>query len=558
MQWSSTMKKCCANKSMTWYLSSGGSALNLLLSMVLGLSVVGCGGGSSNSAVESSGNTVLDDPQNLRALKVSFTTPERLQLIGSALTATVTAGGTEQGMQPVGSGFKSTLSLPKGQQLKVYVDVRRVEDGLLLAAADTAAWLGEEGSAVSLPEQRFTYVFDQDGDGIDNIVEIERGTSPTSLSLDFDGDGLPDDNDADDDNDGVADSADAFPFNGQEFADTDGDGIGNVADYDDDGDGVLDANDAFPTDPSEVRDTDLDGVGDNLDTDADGNGIEDDQEDSDFDGVPDLIDLFPDNYYESADTDGDGVGDNEDQDDNNDGVDDHREGSQIIVPYVDNSSIVVDGRWDSGYRNGEYYDEWGKAVDNDSYGYDLTMTNLQVDNTGRTDNYYYVSNYFEMLHDGEFLYIKIVIGNEELENWFNDSVNVWDDDSVDLYMDVGYDHLDAYGDDDFHRLFRFRDSAADPTLDGYYSASGMQTDYVSSYRHENSANSVYQQIYEIRVKLTSIGLEAGDTFGFEISVNDDDDGGARDTKRGWWAPAGSDDAWQSTRVFGKVKLQPKD
>ena len=548
------------NKPTNYAQQSGNSVSKLLTRAVLGISLVSlvaCGG-SSSSSTDDTGNLIQDDTTNLLEFKVSFTTPERLQLIGSALSATVTAGGTEQSMQPVGAGFESTMSLPKGQQFEVYVDVRRVEDGLLLAAADTTARLGEVGSAVSLPEQRFLYSFDQDGDGISNIVEIERGSSPTSLSLDFDADGLPDDNDADDDNDGVADFADAFPFNGQEFEDTDGDGIGNKSDHDDDGDGVLDDKDAFPADASETADTDLDGIGDNLDTDADGNGIEDDQEDYDNDGVPDAIDLFPDNYYESADTDGDGIGDNEDPDDNNDGIDDYREGSQIIIPYVDSASIVVDGLWDSYYRNNAYYDEWGKAVDDDTYGYDLSLRNLQIDNTGRTDNYYYVSNYFEMLHDGEYLYIKIVIGNEELENWFNDSVNIWDDDSIDVFIDVGYDQLDAYGDDDYHRLFRFRDSAADPTIDGYNSASGMQTDYVSSYRHENSANSVYQHLYEIRVKLSSIGLEAGDTFGLDLSVNDDDDGGARDTKRGWWAPSGRDEAWQRPRVFGKAKLQPVD
>lgn len=533
-------------------------ALTLLAALVLGVSVTACGGGSSTPSEQAPNSGTQDDAPNSRELKISFEVPERLQLLGTALSASVTAGGAQRNMQAVGSGFETSLNLPKGQTFQVYVDVRRVEDGLLLSAADITAFVSEEGSQISLPEQRFGYDFDQDGDGVDNIVEIERGSSPTSLSLDFDGDGLPDDNDADDDNDGVADAVDAFPFNGKEFEDTDGDGIGNNSDRDDDGDGIQDDNDAFPLDPTETADSDLDGIGDNRDTDADGNGVQDDQEDSDNDGVPDAIDLFPNDYYESADADGDGIGDNEDPDDNNNGIEDYREGSQIIIPYVDSASISIDGRWDAGYRNGDYYDEWGKAVDDDSYGHGLYMHNLQVDNTGRANGYYYSSNYFEMLHDGEYLYIKIQVGNEELENWFNDSVDMWDDDSVDLYFDVGYDQLDSYGEDDFHRLFRFRDTANDPTMDGFYSASGMETEYVTSYRHENNANSVYQHLYEIRVKLSSIGLSPGDTFGLELSVNDDDDGGARDTKRGWFAPSGRDDAWQSPSVFGKAKLQPAD
>ena len=41
----------------------------------------------------------------------------------------------------------------------------------------------------------------------------------------------------DDDGDGVEDAVDLFPLDSTESVDTDGDGIGNNADRDDDGDG---------------------------------------------------------------------------------------------------------------------------------------------------------------------------------------------------------------------------------------------------------------------------------------------------------------------------------
>ncbi|MEE9332586.1 MAG: sugar-binding protein [Granulosicoccaceae bacterium] len=152
----------------------------------------------------------------------------------------------------------------------------------------------------------------------------------------------------------------------------------------------------------------------------------------------------------------------------------------------------------------------------------------------------------------------MAVEGEQLENWFNDSTDAWQDDSVELYFDVGYDQLDAYGDDDYQRIFRFRDTVDNPTVDGFYSAAGMQTDFVTSYRHENDSTDVYQQLYEIRVKLSSIGLVPGETFGLEIAANDDDDGGDRDYKWGWWALPGFDNAWQQPSVFGKAKLQPID
>lgn len=528
-----------------------------LLSVAIASAVflAGCGDGDTVPGIE----LPFSDEQAGADLKVSFTTPERLVLIDTGLSAVVTIGGKQLNMDAEGSGFNATLSnLTPGQQYQIYIGVRRNEDGLLLAAGDITAWINDSGTDVSLPEQRFRYNFDQDGDGVYNIVEIERGTSPTDLSLDFDADGVPDDSDQDDDNDGINDLADAFPLNGQEYADNDGDGIGNNTDPDDDGDGVNDDSDAFPLDPDETTDSDLDGVGDNQDQDADGNGIDDNQEDSDNDGVPDPIDLFPNDYHESSDVDGDGIGDNADPDDNNDGVADYREGSQIIVPYVDNASVNIDGIWNHGYDNNVWFDEWSKATNSDSYGYSLAMANLLVDNTGRLDEYAYNSAYFDMMHDGEYLYFKFVIDYEELENWFNDSDEIWHDDSAEIYIDVGNDGLDAYGNDDYQRIFRFRDTAIDPTIDGFYSASGMQSEHMTSYRHENSTDWIYSQLYEIRIKLSSINLKPGDTFGLEVAYNDDDDGGDRETKWGWWAPVGTDEAWFRPMVFGEAKLQPSD
>ncbi len=266
----------------------------------------------------------------------------------------------------------------------------------------------------------------------------------------------------------------------------------------------------------------------------------------------------------SLDFDDDGQLDDIDRDDDNDGVKDYREGSQIIVPYVDDASIDIDGIWDSyyDYDTSIYHDEWGKAADTDSYGNYLSLENLLIDNTGRcTDaNYYCNRNYmhFQLMHDGQYLYIKIAVEGEQLENWFNDSADPWEDDSVDLYFDIGYDRLDSYGDDDYERIFRFRDSGTDAVEDGFYSAAGLETEYVTSYRHENASTDVYQQLYEIRVTLDSIGLVPGETFGFEIAVNDDDDGGERDYKWGWWALPGFDDAWRQPSVFGQAKLQPVD
>lgn len=125
--------------------------------------------------------------------------------------------------------------------------------------------------------------------------------------------------DPDSDGDGVADSADAFPFDARYHSDADGDG-------------VADEIDAFPNDPAESADTDGDGVGNNADTDDDNDGVPDGQDafpllaseqtDSDGDGVGDNADAFVLDRREWRDLDGDGIGDNADTDRDGDGVPD--------------------------------------------------------------------------------------------------------------------------------------------------------------------------------------------------------------------------------------------
>ncbi|MBL3526896.1 MAG: tandem-95 repeat protein [gamma proteobacterium endosymbiont of Lamellibrachia anaximandri] len=155
---------------------------------------------------------------------------------------------------------------------------------------------------------------DQDNDGWDALYDPDDNddTNPgvSFASQDPDGDGIPDDVDADDDNDGVPDVQDAFDTDPSEFLDTDGDGTGDNADTNDDDDAEPDASDAFPKDASETVDTDGDGTGDNADADDDNDGLSDVDEgdgavDTDGDGTPDSrdIDSDGDGYLDSVDLD---------------------------------------------------------------------------------------------------------------------------------------------------------------------------------------------------------------------------------------------------------------
>jgi hypothetical protein len=112
---------------------------------------------------------------------------------------------------------------------------------------------------------------DSDGDGYNDAIDLYP-IDPTK-ALDFDGDGIDDNEDLDDDNDGIPDTEDDFPLDNRYSKDTDKDGTPNLTDPDDDGDGYEDAEDTFPLDKTEHIDTDLDGIGNNSDLDIDGDDV---------------------------------------------------------------------------------------------------------------------------------------------------------------------------------------------------------------------------------------------------------------------------------------------
>ena len=232
--------------------------------------------------------------------------------------------------------------------------------------------------------ENFLEDYDDDGDGLDDIVETgtgfyispsDRGTDP--LNPDSDGDGFCDgsnevmgvcsrgedpepfnpnipmdrdqdrladqvdpqwpafygDEDADDDGDGYTDSmeykCDSSALNPNDVPDDlDGDFICDDEDPDMDGDGSFNSEDRFPEDPNDWSDFDNDGIGDNSDLDSDGDGLANEYEhpecilslDCDMDGTPDVSDPFPTDPTEYSDTDNDGIGDNSDPDSDGDQI----------------------------------------------------------------------------------------------------------------------------------------------------------------------------------------------------------------------------------------------
>ena len=528
-----------------------------------------CGGGGTGTTTADAQGTVRTSedqaaaPSSMLALSVYL--PTRIMNLGIPVDVVATIAGETRTLNKNGDVYTLDVGLPLFREYALFLAAQRADDGLLLAHATTQVSTDANDVPLAVPKQLFSTAIDDDSDGFDNISEIERGSEPTQQSEDFDGDGLANENDSDDDNDGIPDAYDAFPLDANENVDTDGDGIGDNRDRDDDNDSILDVDDKFPLDANESLDLDLDGLGNSVDLDDDGDGTIDladpqpsnpnitGNEDSDGDGVRDLEDSFPYDANEHNDADGDGIGDNADLDDDNNGVPDNQDNSIVGIPFS-NRVPTIDGAY--GWW------EWSDAARTDNKGNYLSINHLMIDENdlfedgaGTTGYYsYYQDSYWRAKHDGTNLYVLIVVRNEPFFEHFSDSSDIWHDDTVELYLDIGNDKASAFGSDDFQRLFRYDHDASDNVLDGFHAATGMSTQYRSS-RAMEMANQTHS-VYEISVSLSSIGLSPEERFGLDVQINDDDDGGDRDSKWAWFAPSYQDNSWNNPSLFGTAVLAP--
>lgn len=484
--------------------------------------------------------------------------PARVERNGIAAYVELTVSGEDYLMSKEIDGYRARVTLPRNRQFPLFIALRRTGDDLLLATARMSVTTDAAEISLAIPEQEFSTDVDYDSDGFTNIVEIERNSDPLGVSEDFDGDGIANDSDSDDDNDGVVDELDAFPLDASETVDSDRDGLGDNEDYDDDNDLIVDADDKFPLDPDESLDLDLDGLGNNADTDDDGDGvidIEDPQptnpningnEDTDGDGYRDRDDAFPYNPDEHNDVDGDGIGDVADNDDDNNGIPDNQDNAIVPIPFTEDPP-VIDGAYAAL--------EWTDAVSADSKGNYLWIDHLMLDEEGiYEDQGWDIKHRWRAMHDGDYIYLLVMVYNEPFYERHDDSADIWLDDGIEIYFDTGNEKSTSFDSNDYQVLLRYNYENPESVVQGANSAYGLWVSYCSNLGLETPETEI--TYYEAKIRLSSIGLSASQPFAIDVQINDDDDGGERDSKWAWHAPSGQDFTWSDPSQLGPAILVP--
>ncbi len=149
---------------------------------------------------------------------------------------------------------------------------------------------------------------------------------------------------------------------------------------------------------------------------------------------------------------------------------------------------------------------------------------------------------FKMVYDKQALYVLVDVKDDEL---INDSVEFWLDDSVEIFIDADNSKSQTYGPGDYQYHFAWDSSAPSMGETKHNKTGGVKYAFA---RTEGG--------YRLEIKLpwSTLGTEPkpGAKIGFDVHVNDDDDGGDRDTKLMWATQ--HDIAWQHPVMLGTGEL----
>ena len=249
--------------------------------------------------------------------------------------------------------------------------------------------------------------------------------------------------------------------------------------------------------------------------------------------------------------------------------------SWLVIPRIDPSNAPKIDGVAIDYIDGttKLAGEWQNAVQTDNAGALLGINNFMFGDAAQLlDN---SEHHWAAMHDGVYFYLLVISDDAGLHWQDNNEIRKpWKDDTVELYFDGNHSRLTNYdGVDDFQFLINLQSSAGEnnstwrsnrrffktdvsaPTPADFIFSTGLRKGPYSV-----EPNRGRKDIYEFRIKISELNIELGKPFGFEIQLNDDDDGGSRDAKWAWTHPVGLDSTndftWQNPSYMNSVVLRP--
>ena len=149
---------------------------------------------------------------------------------------------------------------------------------------------------------------------------------------------------------------------------------------------------------------------------------------------------------------------------------------------------------------------------------------------------------YKAVWDERNLYVLVDVTDDSLKN---DSDEFWLDDCVEVFVDADNSKSGSYGDNDYQ--FHFGWASANPSMGESQHSQTKGVEFAVG-----RADAGYR--VEIKFPWATLRVEpsAGKKIGLDVHVNDDDDGGDRDSKITWKGK--EDNAWQTPSAFGTAEL----
>jgi len=195
----------------------------------------------------------------------------------------------------------------------------------------------------------------------------------------------------------------------------------------------------------------------------------------------------------------------------------------LLPVYRTETAPVIDGVED---------EIWGSAIQK-------SITNVILPSVSSPED---LSGTFKVLWNDQYFYLFADITDDVK---ISDSDPVYEDDGIELFFDIGNNKPSSYQNNDVQYTFRWNSTSVSANPSGRpvtginYSMKSTATGYV----------------FEVRIPWSTLQASplAGQLHGFDIHINDDDNGGGRDGKMSWVSV--NDDAWQNPSLFGTMILK---
>ncbi len=183
-----------------------------------------------------------------------------------------------------------------------------------------------------------------------------------------------------------------------------------------------------------------------------------------------------------------------------------------------------------------------------SFSTEQTMENTTADNppSSPTD----CSGAWRALWNWEALYVLVQVTDESLTNDSGGGGNKWNDDSVEIYVDGDNSKASSMGADDHQYTFWWGNEVyEEPSAYAHGAPSIVGIEYAVKTTDDG-------YMLEVKLPWMSIMGQAptpGQEIGFDVWINDDDDGSGRDSQISWYSTDGN--GWQDPSVWGVAALE---